>query len=145
MSARSTYRRPDLATIGRYASNCDEEYRHAPNALLPELDVTDPEISLLCAVLERAILDLAGLGNDGCYGRRANAVNQQAAFEWTADDGDEAPWSFGWVCDHLSLSRSLTREKVFVLARRLQWMPSLRQGDWFNERRPTRVSAQAGR
>ena len=140
MSARSTHRRPDQALVGTYAICEEAEYASAAN-VAPPCDLTDPSVSLLLAVLERAILDLGGKGNDEGYGRRATAVNQQEAFEWVADD-EETPWSFLWVCDHLSLSRSLTRTAVFALAQRLKWFPSLPQGDWYHERRPTRVPAQ---
>ena len=140
MTARSTYRRPDQALLGTYAVCEEAEYASAAN-VAPPCDLTDPSVSLLLAVLERAILDLGGKGNDEGYGRRATAVNQREAFDWIASD-DETHWSFGWVCDHLALSRSLTRASVFALAQRLKWFPSLPHGDWYDERRATRLSAQ---
>ena len=142
MSARSTYRRPDQALTGTYAICEEAEYESAAN-VAPPCDLTDPSVSLLLAVLERAILDLVGRGRDGPIERDATRVNQRDAFEWIASDAEEH-WSFLWVCDHLALSRALTRKSVFELAQRLRWIPSLSHGDWYDERRPTRLSAQTG-
>jgi hypothetical protein len=85
----------------------------------------DPESCLLFAVLERAVLDLGGKGQehghrsvDGSRRPTTQSVELEA-FEWVASDVDEL-WSFGWVCDHLALSASALRQQMFILAVRLR-------------------------
>lgn len=116
---RTTYRRADGIQCDAYSIDDDQEYAGAPQTPGPALDTDTPEVSLLLAVLERAILDLGGRGNENGTARASTVANALEAFEWVAADEDDL-WSFIWVCDHLLLSVSRTRQRMFVLATRLR-------------------------
>ena len=119
IAERTTYRRPDASYSAYWQIEEEPEYRDAPGVPGPALDTTDPSVSLLCAILERAILDLGGRGADGSCHRQQAQVFAVEAFEWIASC-DEDVWSFVWVCDHLNLSVSATRQRMFLLATRMR-------------------------
>lgn len=130
---KTTYRRADGYTTNHlWGSNIteDAEYADAPQVPVPALDTDTPEISLLCALLERTILDLGGRGNENGTARASTVVNALEAFEWVADPGEDV-WSFVWVCDHLLLSVSATRQRIFVMATQLRHASLTRtNGGW---------------
>lgn len=112
--------RPDGDRVALYGlEERDPEYAEAPGVPGATLDTDDPNISLLLAILQRAILDLGGRGSDGSCHRHQASRFAVEAFEWVADDGDDV-WGFVWVCDHLLLSVSATRQRLWVLATRMR-------------------------
>lgn len=115
MSTRTTHARPDARHDGLATLSDEPEYASAPNAPIDPLDTRAPELAILLAVLERAVLDLGGRVRDGNLRLRASRLVAHDAFMWVMSD-DDAPWSFGWVCDHLNLEWAHTRQRVFELA-----------------------------
>lgn len=130
MLCRTSHIRPDRDGSSLTHISEEDEYRDAPGVPGPALDTDQPEISLLCALLERTILDLGGRGNENGTARTATVTNALEAFEWVADPGEDV-WSFVWVCDHLLLSVSATRQRIFVLATQLRRTHATRtNGGW---------------
>lgn len=95
-----------------------------------EVDTQAPEMTLLLAVLERAILDLGGRGQEGGHYRRSVRTHLHEAFEWVTSMQEET-WTFLWVCDQLQLEPERARTRLFTMATNLD-LNTVRgvRGDW---------------
>lgn len=66
-----------------------------------------PELSLVYAVLERAILDAAGDSNIISDNDRKNAL------AWILKKIEVAePWDFEWICEHLNIDADRSRKNI---------------------------------
>jgi hypothetical protein len=106
----------------------DAEYAEAPNADVAHAQ--EPERALLVAVLERAILDVSGRGQEGGHYRKAVRTNLHEAFIWLTVV-DRRPWSFWWVCAQLGVEVESARRRMFELALSDVIVDGMR-GDWRN-------------
>jgi len=71
-----------------------------------------PELCLLFAMLERAVLDL--LANTTSLTRVADRAS---AYTWiTRPDQDrKEPWTFAWVCEHLNVDARTARNNILKI------------------------------
>lgn len=66
----------------------------------PNAGYRQPEKNLLGAIVWRAVQDY--FGNE----------DREAATEWLFEDRGSGPFTFGWICDHLSLDRDRLRSGI---------------------------------
>lgn len=89
----------------------------------------DVERSLIGEVLKRAINDAVSGENSDSVGYRSE---KREARQWIFSNEEIAPFSFYWICDHLSLNPERLRDQVRRLMSRAQRLPRSRRprSDW---------------